>query len=105
MTRPLSPTVSGSVWTRIALSPEVVTTGAEAASTPVPATATRRSSAVSWVTWLCGSETRYCAPPVNSMPKFRPLNISPEIATRTITAEMAYQSQRRPTKSNDLRPE
>jgi len=89
----------------MAFSPEVVTTGDEAASTPVLATATRRSSAVSWVTWLEGSETRYWAPPVNSMPQLMPLKTNPEIATSTMTAEMAYQSQRRPTKSIDLRPE
>ena len=89
----------------MALSPEVVTTGLEAASTPVLATATRRSSAVSWVTWLCGSETRYCAPPVNSMPQLMPLKNSPDIATSTMTAETVYQSRRRPTKSIDLRPE
>ena len=38
------------------------------ASMSVPATARRSSSAVSWLTWLAGSETRYSAPPVNSMP-------------------------------------
>ncbi len=49
-TSALSSSVSGSVWTRIASLPEVVTTGEEASSMPVPATASRRSSAVSWLT-------------------------------------------------------
>ena len=60
--------VTGSVCTRIASVPEVVTTGAAAASISVPATASRSWSAVSWLTWLAGREMRYSAPPVNSMP-------------------------------------
>ena len=42
----LSVEVSGSICTRIALVPDVVTTGAAAALMPVPATALRRLSAV-----------------------------------------------------------
>ena len=101
----LSASSTGSVWTMIASEPDVVTTGALAASTPEPATASRSSSAVSWVTWSAGSVTRYSAPPVNSMPMLRPLDHRPRTATATIRAEMAYQSQRRPTKSIERLPE
>ena len=69
----LSSLVSGSVWTMMPSRPEVVTTGDEALSTPLLATASRTSSAVSWVTWSAGMLTLYSAPPVNSMPQLRPL--------------------------------
>ena len=91
----LSASSTGSVWTMIASLPDVVTTGCGcAASTPEPATASRSSSAVSWVTWSDGSVTRYSAPPVNSMPMLRPLDHRPRTATATMSAETAYQSQR-----------
>ncbi len=64
----LSSPSSGSVCTRIASEPDVVTTGDDALSTPVPATAARRSSARSWLTSDDGRLTRNSAPPVNSMP-------------------------------------
>ena len=63
-----SPEVSSSVWTTIAPSPEVVTIGLLADSMPASATASRSSSALSWVTSDESSETVICVPPVNSMP-------------------------------------
>ena len=63
-----SPAVSSSVWTTTAVSPDVVTIGLPADSTPASATASRSSSAVSWVTSDASSETVIWVPPVNSMP-------------------------------------
>ena len=62
--------------------PDVVTTGAAALGIPVPATAARSSSAVSWVTSSAGRLTRYSAPPTNSMPMSRPLSLETRAATR-----------------------
>ncbi|GAB3784376.1 hypothetical protein GCM10027601_18420 [Nocardioides ungokensis] len=101
----LSALERGSVWTRMAFEPDVVTTGAAAPLMPVPATALRRLSASVCVTWLEGRETVYCAPPVNSMPMLRPLKYRPPTASTTMTPDMAYQSHLRPTKSIDFRPE
>ena len=68
VTSALSALVSSSVWTRIELSPEVVTTGVSAFWMPRPPTASRSASALSWVTWSLDSVTLYWVPPVNSMP-------------------------------------
>ena len=100
----LDSSVSASVWIRIASVPEVVTTGDAAASTPVAATSSRSWSAVSWVTWSAGRVTRNSAPPVNSMPMSSFWTARPKTEMPMTTAEMAYQSQRRPTKSTETRP-
>ena len=99
-----SSVVSCLVWTIRLLAPDVVTTGDEAPSMPVPATASRRASASSWVTVPSVMVSLYCAPPTNSMPMFRPLKYRPRIAVSTMRPEMAYQSRRRPTKLIDFLP-
>ena len=60
---------------------------------------------MSWVTLSVGSVTRYSAPPVNSMPMLRPLDTRPKAAIARMTAETAYQTHLRPTKSIERRPE
>ena len=100
--------VSGSVCTRMLLSPDVLTIGELAASIPsssaVWATASRTVSTVVWFTWSEETETRYSTPPSNSMPRSSPFQTRPKTATPTMTAEMEYQSTRRPTKSIETLP-
>ena len=63
--------LSASTWIWTASSPAVLTIGLPTPSTPESTTAVRRASASSWVAEATG--TRYCVPPVNSMPRLRPL--------------------------------
>lgn len=85
----------------IELSPDVVTVGsALKSSSGDPPISSRRVSAVSWPETLEDRlSIRYWVPPVNSMPKFRPLTTTTRIARPTRAPEMEYQSARWPTKS------
>ena len=100
-TSSVSAVVISSTWMSTEL-PAVVAIGDSASGTPEPCTASRRSSAESWETLETGTE--YCVPPVNSMPKLRPLIMIAATAASTNTEVMAYQSGRRWTKSIDFRP-
>ena len=71
VTTAASSRLSGSTWIWTASSPAVLTIGLLAPSTPESRTACRRASASSWVAEATG--TRYWVPPVNSMPRLRPL--------------------------------
>ena len=98
----LSSGVISSTWTRRA-PPAVVTMGDAVPSMPESAIASRTASAFSCETSLEARGTRYWVPPVNSMPKAKPLTRTMPTATATRAPEMRYQSPLRWTKSIDRR--
>ncbi len=88
---------------RTELSPDVLTMGSPASVTPDSSTAAVMSStalASAVCTWAVNS-----TPPLNSMPMLKPRTTNAMAQSTTMAAETAYQSFRRPTKSNDTRPE
>ena len=91
LTLPVSATDSGRVCTRMSPLPSCVTIGSV---TPAATVASRACDTVAadFGTWNS-------APPLNSMPRLRPRIKRAAIATTTMTAEIEYQSLRRPTKS------
>ena len=96
--------MSSSVWTTIAVSPDVVTIGLPAVSMPASATASRSSSAVSWVTSDESSETVIlrAAGELDAVVEARAGQDDDRAAT--MTAETVYQSHFLPTKSIERRP-
>ena len=72
---------------------------------PVSATASRSSSAVSWVTWLGWQRDAVLGAAGELDAAVEALDVQPGDADAARSrAETAYQSQRRPTKSIDFLP-